>query len=92
MLDRAGGAIDDQQAAAAPLGGRLLRDQVVGEIEVEIGGTQESILINTASVLQCSRGAVLVDDARAPDGLGLLPLFTEDGPQHLVEKLAVLQK
>lgn len=34
----------------------------------------------------------LVNEAAAPDRLGLAPLFTEDGPQHLVQKLAIFEE
>src|SRR5687768_7451426 len=33
-----------------------------------------------------------MNDASAPRGLGLAPLLREDRPQHLIEKLAVLQE
>ena len=33
-----------------------------------------------------------MDQARAPHGLGLTPLFRKDGPQHLIQELAVLQE
>jgi hypothetical protein len=33
-----------------------------------------------------------MDEARAPHGLGLPPLFGQDGPEHLVQELAVLEE
>ena len=37
MGDAAGRALERQQAAAAALAGRLLRDQVIRKVEIEIG-------------------------------------------------------
>jgi hypothetical protein len=41
MLDAAGHPIDDHQPAAAPDGGRLLRDQLIGQFEIEIGDARD---------------------------------------------------
>ena len=89
MRDRPARAVHDHQPAATPLRRRRLRDQVVGKLEIEVGSKQDEILVHDRSVLV---DALLVNESGSPDGLGLPPLFTQDGPQHLVQELAILEE
>ena len=75
---RAAGAIDDEQARPAAIGGRLLRDEVGGKVEIEVAdvhGRREAALVNAAGGRRKSKVGRLKSEAtcdrRLTDGLRL---------------------
>ena len=78
MRHGSGDAIEVQQPRGAAIRGRLLRDQFGGKVEVELADVHPRVM--------------LVDDSRYAPAPCLVPLVHEDGPQTLVEILAVAQE